>query len=441
MIEYFNDMKMQFACLLILFLIGYTTWTEGSYLDKRNGRKNCNTYFDIMFFVAEISVIFDGITAATVNHYTEIPLYLNIIFHFCFYVSLQLFFYFLFFYFLDKTDVLSPSKRKRILLSLPQIISIVLTLYYIPQIEFIQGKTQNYSSGTSAYITFSMIFLYLLVSIVVLLKRFNYFERRKKILFFLCILICIILFIIETFIREALLSALGITLIMIVGYEWQENPSLKKVEYFNGEMVTSFATLIESKDGSTGGHIKRTSLYVEIIAKELSKNYQLANIFTKDFFISLKKAAPMHDIGKIGIPDYILQKPGRFTSEEFEIMKKHSILGGTIIKEIFGHFDDEDYEQVAFEVATYHHEKWNGKGYPEGLAGNEIPLTARIMAVADVFDAVSAKRCYRDALPLDECFKIIADGKGFDFDPLVVDAFFAQKEEIIKVYNELQNIS
>lgn len=111
----------------------------------------------------------------------------------------------------------------------------------------------------------------------------------------------------------------------------------------------------------------------------------------------------MHDIGKIGVSDEILQKPGKLTADEFEKMKEHTVNGGRIIKDTFGHLLEVEYESMAYQVARYHHEKWNGNGYPDGLAGEDIPLCARIMAVADVFDAVSSRRCYREAMPLEEC--------------------------------------
>ena len=143
----------------------------------------------------------------------------------------------------------------------------------------------------------------------------------------------------------------------------------------------------------------------------------------------------MHDVGKIGIPDAILQKPGKLTAEEFEKMKEHPVIGGKIIKDTFSHLFNGEYENMAFQVARYHHEKWNGKGYPEGLGGTQIPLCARIMAVADVFDAVSAKRCYRDAMPLSQCYSIIESGRGEDFDPDIVDAFMLNTDAVEKIYH------
>lgn len=148
-------------------------------------------------------------------------------------------------------------------------------------------------------------------------------------------------------------------------------------------------------------------------------------------------AAPMHDIGKIGTPDAILQKPGKLTDEEYKIMKNHSTNGAAIIKNTFGKHGDENFIEIAYSVAMYHHEKWNGKGYPKGLKGKEIPLAARIMAIADVFDAISQKRCYRDAMPLDQCFDIIQKGKGQDFDPLLADIFIKIRPKVEQVFNEI----
>ena len=144
----------------------------------------------------------------------------------------------------------------------------------------------------------------------------------------------------------------------------------------------------------------------------------------------MSNAAPLHDIGKISTPDRILQKPGKLTDEEFATMKKHAAEGGEIILHTFKDLDNAEFRQIAYEVARHHHEKYNGRGYPDGLAGEHIPLHARIMAIADVFDAVSQKRCYRDAMPLEECFAIIENGIGTDFDPQLAKIFLDAKEEV-----------
>ena len=149
-------------------------------------------------------------------------------------------------------------------------------------------------------------------------------------------------------------------------------------------------------------------------------------------------AAPMHDIGKVSVPDAILQKPGKLTDEEFEIMRQHAKNGGKIIKETFKNIENIEYTEMAYQVATYHHEKWNGKGYPTGMRETEIPLCARIMAVADVFDAVSEKRCYRDAMPMEECFHIIEEGSGRDFEPLIAEVFLGMKDKVIKAHDSIK---
>lgn len=196
------------------------------------------------------------------------------------------------------------------------------------------------------------------------------------------------------------------------------------------EMVMGFATLVENKDGSTGGHIKRTTAYVKLLAEELRERGFYQEELTDAYLENLYRAAPMHDIGKIAVPDVVLQKPGKLTDEEFEVIKTHTLKGGNIIKETFGHLENEEYTQMAYEVARYHHEKWNGKGYPEGLKRKEIPLSARIMAIADVFDAISEKRCYREAMSMDKCFEIIEDGSGQAFEPLLVEVFLDIRDKV-----------
>jgi len=204
-------------------------------------------------------------------------------------------------------------------------------------------------------------------------------------------------------------------------------------EKYSRNMMYGFATLVENRDENTGGHIKRTSIYAELLAAKLREKGIYSDIIDEKFIKSLSMVAPLHDVGKIAIPDNILCKPGKLTDEEFDIMKSHSAKGGEIIKETFSEIADEDYGKMAYEVARYHHEKWNGRGYPEGLSGADIPLPARIMAVADVFDAVSEKRCYRDAMPIEKCFEIISDGIDRDFDPVIAETFIEMRDTIISI--------
>ena len=231
---------------------------------------------------------------------------------------------------------------------------------------------------------------------------------------------------------ELLISSIVPAFCIIALYINIEDPALRRLKFYNNDIVTSFATLVESRDNSTGSHVKRTRNYVKIILDEIEKAHLYSSVMTSDFKEHLLNAAPMHDIGKISTPDTILQKPGKLTDEEYAIMKKHAVAGGEIIQEIFKDLDDKEFLKTAYDVACYHHERWNGKGYPEGLKETEIPFAARIMAIADVFDAISAKRCYRDAMPLETCFQIIKEGAGKDFDPELVKLFLGAKEKIAK---------
>ena len=212
-----------------------------------------------------------------------------------------------------------------------------------------------------------------------------------------------------------------------------------ELKHYHNEMIMGFATLVENKDGSTGGHIKRTTMYVKLLAEELKNRGFYEDILTDEYVENLCLAAPMHDIGKIAVPDVVLQKPGKLTEEEFEIIKQHTKRGGKIVEETFGHLGNDGYARMAYEVAKYHHEKWNGCGYPEGLKRKEIPLCARIMAIADVFDALSEKRCYREAMPFEKCFKIIEEGSGQHFDPMLVEVFLDIRKKVEKAHRDINN--
>lgn len=201
---------------------------------------------------------------------------------------------------------------------------------------------------------------------------------------------------------------------------YENNQRIMDMQY---KTIVGMANLIESRDGETGEHVKRTSAYAEMIAEELSQIVPYKDVINAVYMENLWKAAPLHDIGKIKISDSILQKPGKLTDEEFERMKMHASEGGKIIDVTMGAINDRDYLDMAHQVARYHHEKWDGSGYPEGLRGEEIPLCARIMAVADVFDALISKRCYKKAMSVEKAYNIIEESSGSHFDPVVAQAF------------------
>jgi putative two-component system response regulator len=200
--------------------------------------------------------------------------------------------------------------------------------------------------------------------------------------------------------------------------------------------MRALASIAEARDDETGNHILRTQAYVNVLARALATTPRYAGELTPALVETYTKAAPLHDIGKVAIPDHILHKPGKHTPDEWEIMKTHARQGSDAIwRAICDQEEREalDFLYIAMDIAHYHHEKWDGSGYPEGLAGEAIPLPARLMALADVFDALISKRAYKPAFPLDRATAIINEGRGQHFDPDVVDAYLAHLDEFAAI--------
>ena len=195
--------------------------------------------------------------------------------------------------------------------------------------------------------------------------------------------------------------------------------------------VTLFAlaSLAEARDMETGKHLERTSAYVRILAEELHKLQRYHTYFTKEYIKDLVSSSPLHDIGKVGVPDAILMKPGKLTIEEFEQMKTHCVIGASTLKGAERKLDFRSFLTIAIQIANYHHEKWDGSGYPEGLAQEKIPVSARIMALADVYDALRSDRYYKSAYSHEKAVAIIKEEKGKHFDPLIVDIFCANEDK------------
>lgn len=204
------------------------------------------------------------------------------------------------------------------------------------------------------------------------------------------------------------------------------------------DVIEGMATLIESRDGNTGEHVRNTKKYVTMIVSYMYRHHMFEQEIDDVFVEQIGNAAALHDIGKIQISDTILNKPGKFTPEEYEIMKSHSRLGGEIVGKILGESADEKLIQISKDVVNYHHEKWDGTGYPAGLKGEEIPLSARIMAVADVFDALVSKRVYKDSMPTEQAFEILKQDAGKHFDPQIVDIFLGLQDEIREFLKQKQ---
>ncbi len=193
-------------------------------------------------------------------------------------------------------------------------------------------------------------------------------------------------------------------------------------------IILALAKLAEHRDPETGAHLERVQEYCRLLSETLAADPRFAAVINKSFIETIVRSCPLHDIGKVGIPDRILLKPGRLTPDEFEIMKRHAAIGGDTIRNLITQGRTQDFLQMGMEIAYHHHEKYNGKGYPFGLAGAAIPLSARIVAVADVYDALTSKRVYKEAMPHEQAAAIIQEDAGSHFDPDVVAAFCAQEE-------------
>ncbi|WP_079433588.1 HD-GYP domain-containing protein [Zoogloea sp. LCSB751] len=194
--------------------------------------------------------------------------------------------------------------------------------------------------------------------------------------------------------------------------------------------IVAMASLAETRDNETGNHIRRTQMYVRSLARHLQRHPRFTAELSDENIELMYKSAPLHDIGKVGIPDRILLKPGRLTPAEFEIMKTHTTLGLEAISKAASLFGlSASFLRYAKEIAHAHQEKWDGSGYPQGLAGERIPLSARLMAVADVYDALISKRVYKPAFTHDEASELLRQGRGTHFDPDILDAFVELQEE------------
>ena len=199
-------------------------------------------------------------------------------------------------------------------------------------------------------------------------------------------------------------------------------------------LILVLADMVESRDQCTGDHVFKTAAYTEIILWQMKKEGFYGDMLSEEYIDEVVNSAPLHDVGKITVSDTILNKPGKLTDEEFRTMQTHTVEGGKIIDKAIELVDeDTGYLNEAKNLALYHHEKWNGKGYPTGLKGEEIPLSARVMAVADVFDALISRRSYKEPFPIEKAFAIIREDAGSHFDPLVVQAFLDAEEDVRRI--------
>lgn len=201
-------------------------------------------------------------------------------------------------------------------------------------------------------------------------------------------------------------------------------------------IISALAKLSEYRDPETGAHLLRLKKYCELLCSYLGKTGQFAGLVTAEFTKDLVRSSPLHDIGKVGIPDAILKKPGKLTEEEFEVMKTHAAIGGDTLRAVYENYPSQGFIKCGMDIAYGHHEKWNGSGYPLGLKGEEIPLVARILALVDVYDALSCRRIYKPPFPREKAREIIVEGSGNHFDPQLVSAFLSIEEDFFRISEE-----
>ena len=425
----------QLGCLVIVLYIALSFWSG----NKRLKQKIRGHWFERILAVATISIIFDGFSAYTVNHLEEVPAALNIFAHVGYHIGLDTIIFTIFLYMLHITDAYPKHWWSKTIMYGPFVANVAVVVIFIKELQYYTDTISNYAMGISAYTCFITAGIYMIYTICKFVEGWKYIEKKKRASIGLYLGAMGIITFIKMIEPQLLITAIG-PLIFVLGiYNNQENPVLKELENYQVEMIMGFATLVENRDNCTGGHVRRTSMYVDLLANALRRKGYYKDILTMDYIQDMIMAAPLHDIGKIAVPDVILQKPEELTPEEYELMKQHTVSGGQIVLDTFGHLEDEQYKNVAYQVARYHHEKWNGKGYPEGLKMEEIPLCARIVAIADVFDAVSEQRCYQTALTMDESFRIIKEGSGSSFEPVLVDIFMELRPQVEAIHDYIHN--
>jgi putative two-component system response regulator len=219
--------------------------------------------------------------------------------------------------------------------------------------------------------------------------------------------------------------------------EYQRLIEMKVREVSDAQQATIFALakLAEQRDDDTGAHLERVRDYCELLAQQLGDNSPYSDHISPVFIDCIQHASPLHDIGKVAIPDSILLKPGKLTNEEFEVMKSHTVIGAENMQTVFNRYADNPFIGMGIEIALYHHERWDGNGYPDGLVGRNIPLSARIMAVADCYDALRSNRCYRKGFDHEKVKEILLEEDGTHFDPEVIKAFVALEDRFNHIHD------
>jgi putative two-component system response regulator len=211
---------------------------------------------------------------------------------------------------------------------------------------------------------------------------------------------------------------------------------VKKISESQMATIFALAKLAENRDTDTGGHLERVQEYCRVLATELKKGSCYGDIIDDDFIANIYQASPLHDIGKVAVPDMVLLKPGRLNPDEFEVMKTHVSIGAETLMAVLERYPENAFVRMGIDIARYHHERWDGAGYPEGISGDRIPLSARVMAVVDVYDAFRSDRCYRSGLTHEATRRIILEGSATQFDPVIAEKFQELESVFRKIYEE-----
>ena len=296
--------------------------------------------------------------------------------------------------------------------------------------KYIRGE---YYIVYEAFYIISLVFL--IVCLVMVGKRF----KRRDLFTIIMVFVVMVAAIIPLILFKVYVDYIGIALCASLCYIYYNDliqddiqeklvENQKKIQDMQAHTISGMANLIESRDLETGEHVTRTSEYVRTLAECARQDGVYADVLSDRFISTLYMLAPMHDIGKIVVPDRILKKPEKLTEEEFEQIKRHASEGGRVVREVLSGVTDEEYVAFASDIAACHHERWDGKGYPTGLSGEAIPLCARIMAIADVYDALISERCYKKPMSKEDAFEIIRQESGTHFDPRLAEVFLRHRE-------------
>lgn len=430
-----------FSVLIALFILLYVLLKRSTSLASTKWFYITLAFYILMDISDVLTFIFEG-NANPVN-YKILPVAM-----FIYYVSTFAIMLSFMMYALESTSTTINKKSYiRAIFIGAGIYFILLIISQFKDIIYTIDANNHYSRGK--YFFVSMIFEVLLYAAVVALfiHHFKEFDKKQKFSLLSFIIIPVSMQILQIIFVNLSLITVGYTFAFLIVFINMNNDLEEVIDIQANEVnqkeaqiirmqdhtILSLSNLVENRDTDTGEHIKRTSAYVEMLTTKLLIDGYLPEKITSKYIALIEKAAPMHDIGKIVVSDVILKKPARLTQEEFMEMQKHTIAGRKIIYQILDDYEDPEYVRICADIAAYHHEKWDGSGYPEHLKGEEIPLCARIMAIADVFDALVSPRIYKEPMSYDEAFSIIENGAGIHFDPVLSKTFLSIKERVIAI--------